>query len=222
MTPFFETTLGQLYQGECMDLMAALPWHIIDLILADLPFGQTANDWDKPLPFSQLWWLYRKLCKPQSPILLFGQEPFSSKCRLSNLANFKCDWKWIKSHSSGSHFAKRRPLQRIDDIMVFSSEGTPFYNPLMIPLEKPIKETCNFGASVSLGNSFSQRTKVIRTQRYPNNVLEYPSPPRRVRAPVPKILGPLQVSARVVLAVRWRGARQHRRQWDHTTWLPNS
>lgn len=39
LEPVFDTDLGQLYQGDCMDLMSQLPDGSVDLIFADPPFN---------------------------------------------------------------------------------------------------------------------------------------------------------------------------------------
>jgi site-specific DNA-methyltransferase (adenine-specific) len=37
--PFFETSLGRLYQGDCVEVLAAVPSASIDLVFADPPFN---------------------------------------------------------------------------------------------------------------------------------------------------------------------------------------
>lgn len=37
--PLFKTTRGKLYQGDCLDVMAALPSESVDLVFADPPFN---------------------------------------------------------------------------------------------------------------------------------------------------------------------------------------
>lgn len=44
-----------LCQGDCLDIMKTISDNSIDLILCDLPFGVTNNDWDKIISFDKLW-----------------------------------------------------------------------------------------------------------------------------------------------------------------------
>jgi site-specific DNA-methyltransferase (adenine-specific) len=50
MEPVFASTLGRLYQGDCLELMAAIPDESVDLVFADPPFnlnkdyGRRIND----------------------------------------------------------------------------------------------------------------------------------------------------------------------------------
>lgn len=45
--------VNRIYQGDCLLLMQDIPDKSIDMILCDLPFGQTArNKWDSVIPFN--------------------------------------------------------------------------------------------------------------------------------------------------------------------------
>jgi len=45
MKPYYETKLGKLYRGDCLEIMPALPK--VDLIVADIPYNLGKGDWDK-------------------------------------------------------------------------------------------------------------------------------------------------------------------------------
>ena len=63
MKPYFETELGQLYCGDCLDIMPNLNCKV-DMIFADLPYGVTAALWDKEIPFDKLWENYIPCISP--------------------------------------------------------------------------------------------------------------------------------------------------------------
>ena len=53
-------------------------------VIADLPYGvlncQNKHvKWDNTIPLESLWEQYRRITKPDSPIILFGQGLFSAK-----------------------------------------------------------------------------------------------------------------------------------------------
>ncbi|WP_223824437.1 class I SAM-dependent methyltransferase [Leuconostoc carnosum] len=50
----------KLLQGETLEEMAKLPDKSVDMILCDLPYGTTVNDWDKVIPFDTLWENYER------------------------------------------------------------------------------------------------------------------------------------------------------------------
>ena len=97
----------KLKQGNCLELMPQIPSGSVDMILCDLPYGTTACKWDTVIPFEPLWAEYKRIIKKNGAIVLFGQEPFSSVMRMSNLKDYKYDWIWDKS---GSHFKALKDL----------------------------------------------------------------------------------------------------------------
>ena len=100
----------QLYNGDCLELMKNIPDGSVDLVLTDPPYGTTACKWDSVIPFEPMWEQLNRIIKPNGAICLFGSEPFSSMLRMSNIKNYKYDWKWDKIEGSGFVNAKIKPL----------------------------------------------------------------------------------------------------------------
>jgi len=92
--------------------------------------GTTACSWDSVIPFDKLWEQYNRICKETSPIVLFGQEPFSSTLRLSNINNWKYDWYWEKERLTNITQVKKRAGKTIETISVFYRKQCT-YNPQM-------------------------------------------------------------------------------------------
>ena len=101
----------------------------VDMVLTDVPYGTTACKWDNIIPFDEMWKCLDNLTYEDTPILLFGSEPFSSALRMSNIKNFKYDWIWYKNTASGFPFAKYQPLRNHEMISVFYKKR-PYYNPI--------------------------------------------------------------------------------------------
>ena len=110
----------ELIQGDCLEKMKDIPDGSIDMILCDLPYGTTDCKWDTIIPFDKLWQQYERIIKDDGAIVLFGNEPFSSNLRMSNLKLYKYDWKWDKIQGANFLNVKYQPLKNIEDIMVFS------------------------------------------------------------------------------------------------------
>ena len=120
--------IDNIYNMDCLEGMKAIPDGSVDAVICDLPYGTTACAWDSVIPFDKLWAEYKRICKPNAPIVLFGQEPFSSALRMSNLKWYRYDWIWEKPSGSNFMMAKQRPLKVHELISVFYKEfGT--YNP---------------------------------------------------------------------------------------------
>lgn len=117
-------TTFQLIHGECLEKMKEIPDGSIDMVMCDLPYGTTACAWDVVIPFAPLWAEYRRVCKKGAAIVLTGSEPFSSALRLSNVDEYKYDWKWRKNRPVGFVNAKLKPLKAYEDVIVFSDGKT--------------------------------------------------------------------------------------------------
>lgn len=124
----------ELFQGDCLKIMPNIEDNSIDLILTDLPYGTTNCKWDNIIPFDEMWEQVYRLIKPNAPIVLFCDEPFSSRLRLSNLKDWKYDWVWIKEGASNIFNAKYRPLKYHENVAVFYKEQPKYYpNRIMVP-----------------------------------------------------------------------------------------
>ena len=103
----------ELWQGNCLELMKNIPDKSVDMILCDLPYGTTKCSWDIIIPFDKLWEQYDRITKDNAPILLFGQEPFSSLLRNSNIDNYKYDIYWEKERLTNINKVKRRDRKSV-------------------------------------------------------------------------------------------------------------
>ena len=122
----------ELHNGDCLEIMPQLIKDNIkvDAIIADIPYGTTACKWDNVIPFEPMWDRINKLIKDNGAVVLFGSEPFSSKLRMSNLKMYRYDWIWNKDKGSDPLNANKRPLNDIENVMVFYKKN-PVYNPQM-------------------------------------------------------------------------------------------
>ena len=180
----------KLFKGDCLELLKQIEAESIDLVLADLPYGMTANHWDSVIPMDQLWDHYTRILKVGGVVALFGHEPFSSNLRLSNPKWYRYDWYWIKNRGSGFLNAKRMPLKAVETISIFYPK-LPLYNPQMTA-GKPYRTknhsiSNNWGASYKIGwitdnkgsrypvNAihFNKIAKTIHPTQKPVDLLEY-------------------------------------------------
>lgn len=123
----------KLYQGDCLEIMDKLINIGIkfDAIITDIPQEITKNEWDMAIPFENMWSKLYKLRKDKTtPMILFTNQPFTSKLICSNIKHFKIMKYWQKDRPSGFLNAKRMPLKDIEEIAIFY-EKQPTYNPQM-------------------------------------------------------------------------------------------
>ena len=124
-----------------MDILKQLPDKCIDLVLTDPPYGTTACKWDSIIPFKEMWKELGRIRKENCAVVLFGQEPFSSLLRVSNLDNYKYDWIWEKQKAANFMSMKYQPAKYHELISVFYQHN---YYPIMWQAEhKDTRKTVN-------------------------------------------------------------------------------
>src|SRR5574344_1006277 len=129
--------LNRIYNEDCLEGMKRIPDGSVDMILCDLPYGTTNCKWDNVIPFEPLWEQYKRIIKKGGAIVLFGNEPFASALRMSNIKEYKYDWVWNKITARGHLVAKIRPMQQSESISIFG-KGKINYYPIMEERDKPI------------------------------------------------------------------------------------
>ena len=163
----------KLYHGDCLKVMDLLIEQGIkvDTIITDLPYGTTQCKWDTVIPFDKMWDRLNKLIKPGGAIVLFGNEPFTSALRMSNIKNYKYDWKWDKVRGVGHLNAKRRPMMCIEDIMIFYNKQC-IYNPQMRERDKP-RQSMNNATQQVYGKSKENFKGEKLNKKYPINLITF-------------------------------------------------
>lgn len=160
----------KLYNNDCLKILPTLPDHSVDMVLSDLPFGSTRNQWDSIIPMDQLWEQYKRLLKVGGVVALFGDEPFSSSLRMSNPKWYRYDWYWIKNRGSGFLNAKKMPLKAVETISIFYPK-LPLYNPQMLS-GKPYKAK-NDTKSNNWGSYKTGWVTNNKGTRYPVNAIHF-------------------------------------------------
>lgn len=51
------------YLGDCLEVMKDIPDKSVDMVLCDLPYGTTRNDWDSIIPMDKLWDAYHRVVR---------------------------------------------------------------------------------------------------------------------------------------------------------------
>lgn len=123
--------LDKIYNEDCLEGMKRIPDGSVDAIICDLPYGTTACSWDSVIPFDKLWEQYNRIIKDNGAIILFGQEPFSSLLRLSNLKDYRYDIYWQKERLTNIMQVKRRVGKDVETISIFYKNQCT-YNPQMV------------------------------------------------------------------------------------------
>ena len=152
----------------------------VDMILTDPPYGTTACKWDSIIPFEEMWNRINLLTNENSPILLFGSQPFTAELIHSNIKNYKHSWVWDKELCGAFALAKKRPMIVTEDIIVFSNNKCKKVNyyPIMVDAEKKNIRPINNGSSSSeatpVASGVAKSDKNYNPKmRYPKNIIKY-------------------------------------------------
>lgn len=160
-----------IYNMDCLIGMREIPDKSIDMILCDLPYGTTKNQWDKKIDLSLLWNQYERIIKDNGAIVLFSQMPFTAELVASNVKLFRYEWIWEKTECTGFLNAKKMPLKAHESILIFY-KNLPTYNPQMTN-GKPYKYKKDNISSSNYGNSTGTGLVENEGKRYPKSILTF-------------------------------------------------
>lgn len=120
-------TFFTLLRGDCLEKMSNIPDGFVDMVLCDLPYGQSKLRWDSVIPFDPLWKQINRVAKKNAAIVLFGTEPFTSILIMSNPKQFKQKLTWLKTRPTNVFNAKRQFMNWTEDIVVFYRKPPTFH-----------------------------------------------------------------------------------------------
>jgi len=118
--------LNSIILGDCFEVMRGMADNSVDLVLTDPPYGVSASNWDVSIDFVSFWHEVKRITKPESPIVVFAQQPFTSELVISNIKNYKYSWTWEKDNGTNFLSVKYQPFKVTEDICVFGELGTSF------------------------------------------------------------------------------------------------
>lgn len=161
--------INNIFEADCLECMKNLPANSIDMILCDLPYGMTQNNWDSYIPLDDLWKEYNRIIKLNGAIVLTSQGLFTAKLIMSQPKLFKYKWVWEKSKPTNFLNAKKQPLRKYEDICVFYKRQ-PTYNPQMTQGKPYDKGTRKNQLSGSYGD-FEPVHVYSNGERYPTDII---------------------------------------------------
>jgi len=146
-----------------MEVFPLIPDDTVDLVLVDLPYGQTDCSWDAIIPFAPMWEQLERLCKPNAVYIFFCSTKFGMEIINSRPKWFRYDIVWEKANSVGFLNAKKMPLRAHEMIYVFSDPkySRKTYNPQMT------------GDLTQRTRTWKDGSQSHYNGRYPRSVLKY-------------------------------------------------
>ena len=161
--------INRLFEGDCLEYMEKIPDGSEDMILCDLPYGMTQNQWDCYIPLEELWKQYKRVIKQNGAIVLTSNGVFTAKLILSQPGIFKYKWVWEKSKPTNFLNAKKQPLRKYEDVCVFYKKQ-PTYHPQMTPGEPYDKGVRKDQLCGNYGD-FDPVHVASKGERYPTDII---------------------------------------------------
>ena len=177
----------KIVQGDCLDVMKKIPSDSVHLILCDLPYGSTRCKWDSVIDTDKLWTEYKRiLVKPTGVVLLFAQQPFTTKLIAANYDWFKYNLIWKKNKTTQFLLANYRPMKCTEDVCVFSpggaaaaskEKGNMTYNPQGLVSVNIVKKNSEkrIGKMLNQIHHLGQNNKLISNTEYKQSFTNYPN-----------------------------------------------
>ena len=113
-----------LYDGDCFAVFNDTKFikkyaHKVDLVLVDLPYGQTKLKWDEKINLKSMWEHLDRITKSKCVYVFFCTTRFGAELINSNPRSFRYDLVWKKSKTTGFLNSNRCPLREHEMIYIF-------------------------------------------------------------------------------------------------------
>jgi site-specific DNA-methyltransferase (adenine-specific) len=109
-----------LRNGDCLEILKDIPSKSVDLVFADLPYGQVNCKWDCKIDLELLWKELLRIAKSDTtPFFFTCTTKFGYELISSNKKMFKYDLVWAKTNPCGFLQAKKQPMRKHEMVYVF-------------------------------------------------------------------------------------------------------
>jgi len=119
----------------------------VDMVLADLPYGQTLHKWDCEINLELLWPELLRITKDYSALVFTATNPFSSRLVMSKPEYYRNEWIWEKEKGVNHLLVNFQPYRVHEHILVFSVAAAA--NRTKKNTQKPIRYTPQFTAGAA-------------------------------------------------------------------------
>jgi len=126
--------MNQIHNDDCFNVIDTLETNSVDMVLVDLPYGQTQCKWDICIDLDIMWEKLSRVGKDHCNYVFFVTTKFGNRIINSKPKWFRYDLVWQKTSTVGFFSANKMPLRAHEMIYIFrktpTPKGTPWiYNP---------------------------------------------------------------------------------------------
>jgi site-specific DNA-methyltransferase (adenine-specific) len=155
--------------------MPTLGDNSVDMVLVDLPYGQTACAWDCEIDLAEMWVQLKRICKPNANIVFFCTTKFGYQLIKSNEKWFRSDLVWDKPNGVGFMSAKKSVMRKHEMIYLFGkpSAGGKTYNPQKTTGHKPAFKGAHECKNADVYGNTSRGDQYVDDTRFPTSIQKF-------------------------------------------------
>lgn len=167
---------------DCFIVLPTIADKSVDLVMTDLPYGQTRKAWDVKIDLAAMWKQLKRIGKPTCIYLFFCNTRFGVELINSQPKWYRNDIVWEKNHAVGFLSANKCLMKAHEMIYIFhkyekKADEKWTYNPQKTEGEaytcsKPKREDGIYGETKNL---FHHENK---GDRFPTSVVRFAKPSR--------------------------------------------
>ena len=167
-----------LTNGNCLEEMKKIADKSVDLMICDLPYGETNCKWDIKIDMDVFWDEFKRIRKSKRTACIhFCSTKFGYELIKSWEKGYKMDMVWKKRNKTGGLQSRHRPM-RNHEMVYFFYEQAPLYNrdkyhKRIVAKQKTEKsETAIYGVEVECKSNFSGIKNITFDPINPVSILE--------------------------------------------------
>lgn len=164
--------LNKIFNEDCIETMKRIPDGSIDLMLTDIPYGTTQNEWDELPNLNEMWVEWKRILKPNGVWIFTAQQPIAADLIVSNRKDFRYEWIWEKTQGTGHLNANKMPLKIHENILIFYRQ-LPTYNPQIIKSLKRVVKRNGLKAKTTNYGNFTEISKSEYDGYMPTDIIQF-------------------------------------------------
>ena len=166
-----------LFNDDCFNVFPRIPDGSVQLVVVDLPYGQTECKWDTEINLVKMWEQLKRILKTNGQCVFFCSTKFGNSLINSNPKWFRYDIVWEKTKISGFLNASKQPMRKHEMMYLFHNDKKPrdlnwIYNPQKTAGE-PYKARDNFIKINLYGKTKSTITENPSGDRSPVSIIKF-------------------------------------------------
>ena len=111
-----------IYNYDCFNKFSSIPDKSVQLVVVDLPYGQTACKWDSCIDLNKMWIELKRIGRDNCKYVFFCNTKFGNTLINSNPKWFRYDLVWEKTKTLGALLCNKQPLRKHEMIYIFHND----------------------------------------------------------------------------------------------------